>query len=475
MASPAPGARPTVVRYRVLGFACALSMITYLDRACFGAAAPLIAADLGLTDASQLKWAMTMFAIAYAAFEVPAGALGDRIGPRGMLIRIVLWWSACTALTGLVGLRVGTLMLGGLGTLVVLRFLFGAGEAGAYPNITRALHNWFPARRWELAQGLVFMSGRLMGGLTPLFWAILVGGTATSAPLMGWRAAFALFGGIGVAWAVAFALQFRNRPDDHPGVNEAERALIGSEWRPAAAHSAVPWRALLTSRSLWALCVMYFCANYAWAFNITYLPSYIQERFDIGTGDRVGAIYKGAPLWVGAIGCLLGGLVIDLLARACGDRRRARRVLGVSALATGAACWWGAIRASDVHQFCLLISLAAFCIDLTLGSAWATCQDLGREHAAVAAACMNTIGTLGSALAAWLTATLVEQSLAARALAQQLPIAKLAEADRHLAVLDGYGSAFATYVGVFLVASSCWFLIDPSRPISAGDARDPGA
>ena len=142
---------------------------------------------------------------------------------RTMLMRIVLWWSACTALTGMVGLRVGATALGGLGTLVALRFLFGAGEAGAYPNITRALHNWFPSRSWETAQGLVFMSGRLMGGVTPLIWAILVGGTAASAPLMGWRGAFLLFGLVGVVWAVAFALWFRDRPEDHPDVNAAER------------------------------------------------------------------------------------------------------------------------------------------------------------------------------------------------------------------------------------------------------------
>ena len=121
-----------------------------------------------------------------------------------------------------------------------MRFLFGAGEAGAYPNITRALHNWFPARSWEMAQGLVFMSGRLIGGLTPLILAILVGGTATSAPLMGWRSAFLLFGMIGLVWCLAFGLWFRDRPDDHPGVNAAERDLIGSEWNASSTHSHRP-------------------------------------------------------------------------------------------------------------------------------------------------------------------------------------------------------------------------------------------
>ncbi|WP_435020772.1 MFS transporter [Tundrisphaera sp. TA3] len=461
---------PTRVRYRVLGFACTLSMITYLDRACFGAAAPSIASDLGLADVSQLKWAITCFAIAYAAFEIPAGALGDRLGPRRMLIRIVAWWSVCTALTALVGLRVGGTLVGGLGALIVLRFLFGAGEAGAYPNITRALYNWIPARDWEMSQGLVFMSGRLMGGLTPLVWAILVGGTATSAPLMGWRTAFVLFGLIGLAWTVAFAAFFRDRPEDHPGVNPAERKLIGSEGKGSHGHaSGVPWRALLRSRSLWALCLMYFLVNYAWAFNLTYLPTYLQERFAIAPGDKVGAIYKGAPLWVGAAGCFLGGLCVNGLARLLGDRRRARRTLAITTLGTGALCWWGALHATDVHTFCLLISLAAFGIDLTLGSAWATCQDLGREHAAVTAACMNTIGTLGTALAGWLTGSLVERSLAARAISE----GTISAAGRRLAVLSGYESAFATYIAAFLLAALCWALIDPSRPIASGELPPP--
>jgi len=460
MSAPSP-ARPSRVRYGVLAMVCALSMITYIDRACFGVAAPSIAAELGLTDVSELKWAMTAFAIAYAVFEIPAGALGDRMGPRALLLRIVLWWSACTALTGVVGLRVGGVALGGLGTLVTLRFLFGAGEAGAYPNITRALHNWLPTRSWETAQGMVFMSGRLMGGLTPLLWAFLVGGAAGSTGFVTWRGAFILFGGLGVVWALVFALWFRDRPDDHPKVNAAERALIASEWRGRGSHSAVPWRALATSRSLWALCVMYCSVNYAWAFNMTYLPAYIQERFMLAEGDKLGALYKGMPLWVGAAGCLLGGLSVNGLARILDDRRLARRTLGVVALSAGAACWWGAVRAENIHQFCILISLAAFTIDLTLGAAWATCQDLGREHAAVTAACMNTIGTLGSALAGWLTGTLVERSLAA---AVQVGGA-LSASEKRLAVLSGYDAAFATYIAVFILAAACWLLIDPRKPI----------
>lgn len=460
---------PTRVRYRVLALVCGLSMITYLDRVCFGAAAPAIAADLNLANVAELKWAFTAFAIAYAIFEVPTGWWGDRIGPRGMLIRIVIWWSVCTALTGIVGWKWGSVTFGGLGTLIALRFLFGAGEAGAYPNITRALYNWFPRAQWETAQGMVWMTGRLTGGLTPLIWAILVSGTAITPALMNWRGAFLFFGAIGLVWCLAFALLFRNRPQDHPRVNQAERDEIDSHELQARTgeHASVPWRRLLTNRSLWALCVMYSLVNYGWAFNITYLPSFLEQRFGIAGDNLWGAIYKGAPLWVGAIGCLAGGSVVSYFSRWLGSRERGRQALGVTALVLCALCWLVARQADNVHLFCISVAMAAFFIDLTLGATWATCQDLGRQHTAVVAGCMNTIGTLGAALAGWLTGTLVQRSLTQQAAVQHVELSELPFQLQHTALIDGYRFVFLTYMTVYFVAAGCWLLIDSRKPISS--------
>src|SRR5262245_26119208 len=259
---------PTRVRFGVLGFACSLSMITYLDRVCFGTAATAIISALSLESDAEFTWFWWAFAFSYAVFEVPTGWLGDVFGPRKTLIRIVLWWSVFTVLTGLVGLTVGSAALGGFWTMLVIRFLFGMGEAGAYPNITRALHNWFPYHERAFAQGAIWMSGRLMGGLTPLVWWLV-----TEVAGMSWRDAFFLFGGLGVVWCVAFAAWFRNRPEENPAVNAAERALINEGRRDTeAAHASVPWGKLLRSSNLWFLCMMYFCAAYGWYFNITLLP-----------------------------------------------------------------------------------------------------------------------------------------------------------------------------------------------------------
>src|SRR6516164_1015575 len=172
-ATPTSGLEtPTRVRYGVLGFAAALSMITYLDRVCFGTVAPYVQAEFRLSD-SQLGWLFTSFALAYAAFEVPTGWLGDAFGARKTLIRIVLWWSIFTALTGMIHPSAAFPMLS-FAALLGVRFLFGVGEAGAYPNISCAFSHWFPFGERGRAQGSVWMAGRFGGGITPFVVLALI-------------------------------------------------------------------------------------------------------------------------------------------------------------------------------------------------------------------------------------------------------------------------------------------------------------
>lgn len=469
--TPLGEAQPTTVRYGVLALACGLSMITYLDRACFGAAAPKLAEDLSLGGVKDMGIAFTAFSIAYAAFEIPAGWLGDRWGPRGTLIRIVIWWSVCTALTAIVGLKVGAMTIGGLGLLVVLRFLFGAGEAGAYPNIARVLHNWFPSHQWETVQGMIWMSGRLAGGITPLVWAILVSGLGDMPPLVSsWRWAFVVFGVIGLLWCAAFAWVFRNHPHEHPGVNAAEANFIGHAEDSGSHSHAMPWMALFTNRSVMALCLMYSLVNYGWIFNLTYLVGYLKERFAVADNDITGAILKGSPLWVGALGCVVGALLVNLVAKSVGDRRRGRQIVGFFAMLMCAGCWVGAQYANSLYLFCMFISLAAFGVDMTLGAVWATCQDIGGKYTGVTAAYMNTVGTLGSALASWLTGEMVKWNVAATATKEGLTVAELSKDVARQASLDGYQNVFMTYAAVYLVAAVCWLLIDASKKIGRSES-----
>src|SRR5215472_1144206 len=225
MTSPAP----TRVRYVVVAYAMLLAIIQYTDRVCISQAAPSMMRDLHLSKV-EMGWALSIFVWAYALFEVPGGWLGDRIGPRRVLMRIVLWWSFFTAATGWVWSAV---------SLIITRALFGAGEAGAFPNLTRVFTTWLPKEERERAQAFLWLAARWSGAFTPLIVAYLL-------ELMSWRRTFETFGVLGVIWAVAFFLWFRDDPRTHPSVNEAELALMPKP-HESAIGGQTPWGKILGS------------------------------------------------------------------------------------------------------------------------------------------------------------------------------------------------------------------------------------
>jgi ACS family glucarate transporter-like MFS transporter len=456
---------PTNIRYRVLLLACTLSMLTYLDRACFGAAAPTMVAEFGLNSVADLRWAITAFAIAYGLFEIPSGWWGDRFGVRKVLLRIVLWWSFFTVLTGLVGYTVAGYVLGGVVTLAVIRFLFGMGEAGAYPNIARALHNWFPVTERGRAQGFVWMSGRLMGGLTPLIWTLLVSGTAYTVPLINWRMAFLLFGLLGVVWCIVFAFTFRNRPDEHPKVNEAERELIASNHHETNAHEAIPWSKILFNRNLVFLYLMYFGITYGWYFNMTYLPSCLETRYGVESTSVFGAILKGGPLWLGAVGCIVGGILTDRLLRNGRSLRWARRGPGLIGLVCCAFCYLIAAYMPDALSFAVMISLAAFFNDLVIGGAWSTCQDIGGKYTGIVGGCMNTAASAGAAVAGWISGKVLDMYLQRSADSLDTSVKELPKPERVEALVLGYQTNLLLFAVITLGAALCWCFADADRRV----------
>ena len=457
------------VRLGVLGFASALSMITYLDRVSIASAAPFIVSELNLTSVADLKWAFAAFAFAYAVFEIPSGWLGDVFGPRLALIRIVLWWSLFTALTAVVGISLGGISLG-LGFLILARFLFGMGEAGAYPNITRALHNWFPLAERGIAQGTVWFSGKLMGGLTPLIWALLVTGISLpwleTQAIATWRGSFLLFGTLGIVWCALFAVWFRDRPEEKSGVNLAERTLIrtgGAESQHAP--RSVPWGPILKSRTLRFLCLMYSCQAYGWYFNITYLPQFLEQQYGVAPSSFVGAIYKGGPLWMGAIGSLAGGFLTDWFIRRTGNRKLGRRIAGFIGHGICVVCFLLCPLAPSAFWFFIAVSLAALFTDLTVASSWAICQDIGRRYAAIVGGVMNTCAGLSGALAGWLTGYVLEKTLGRHAAELHVAVAQLSPAQTAAGLLDGYHLNFVLFAAAYVVALFCWFKIDATQPI----------
>jgi MFS family permease len=476
-------ARPTRVRYGVLGFACALSMITYLDRVCFGTVAPYIQREFGLSDSGK-GLLFTAFALAYAVFEVPSGWLGDVFGPRRTLIRIVLWWSFFTALTGLIFPISGWASLAFF-AMAGVRFLFGMGEAGAYPNIARAFHNWFPFRERGSAQGTVWMAGRFAGGVTPLIVTALIitvtepGGHQE----VHWRHTFWIFGVIGVAWCLLFWWWFRDRPEQNPSVNAAELALIqGDEGPPEAAHARVPWGKLLANRNLWVLCLMYFCASYGWYFNITYLPGFLERVYGITKGANWSAdfwrfsLMAGAPLLFGSVACLVGGVLTDQFIRRTGNRKWGRRLFGVIGHGVCAVCYFLSLYAANPWWFVLAIGLASFWNDITMGSAWASCQDIGGKYSGIVSGAMNTVGNLGGAAAGFVTGWILDL------FATPLPQAQAAvTGGLYLAgppkepLFFGWHVNFVSFAAVYVMAAILWLFFDATKKVVPDEHAAPEA
>jgi len=381
--------RGSRVRYRVLWMAFLLALITFLDRVCISFAAPRMMDDLGLTM-FQMSLVFGAFTLAYSLFEVPSGWLGDVLGPRRVLTRIVLWWSAFTMLTGTAQ---------GMLSLLAIRFLFGAGEAGAFPNAVRSFSQWFPARERGKANGVLFFGSRLGGALTaPLALALIQG--------WGWRASFVAFGSIGVVWALVWYSTYRDRPAEHPDVDGAELAWITQDG-PAAAHAvATPWAALLSSPNLYAICAMYFALGYGLYFYFTWLPTYLTR--ELGFSMATGGFFAALPFLLAGAANLAGGWYTDHLARTRG-LRTARCTLGSLSFATCAALLLASTVIPSPVVKALLLALALASADFALSACWAVCLDVGATHAGVVTGFMNTSGNLGGLIGPLVVGLMVER------------------------------------------------------------------
>jgi MFS transporter, ACS family, glucarate transporter len=381
--------RPTRVRYIVLAFTVAVYMITYMDRVVISNAAPVIQKEFGFSLIT-MGWILASFRWAYALFQIPGGWLGDRIGPRRALALIVVWWSAFTSFTAFAW---------SAASMIVVRFLFGIGEAGAFPIATRSLSRWMLPGERGFAQGVTHAGSRLGAAMTPplVVWIIT---------RYNWRAAFITFGLMGILWAGAWLFYYRDTPDEHAGVNDAERALIRTSGSQRLVGAAVPWRKILSSSGLWYLAAMYFCYNYCLSTYLDWFPTYLHQyrNYDL---KRMG-LYASLPLLAGTVGDLAGGWLSDILLRANSDVKQSRRVVGVAGFLLASA---GIIPATLTHdpQTCVVWScIAFFGLEITVGVSWAIPLDIGGDCAGSVSSVMNMCGNIGGAISPAALAYLVK-------------------------------------------------------------------
>jgi len=412
------------VRYFVLAMLVLLSVITYLDRICIGVAGSEIQKDLGISEQGW-GWVLGAFLLAYGLFEIPTGAMGDSLGQRKVLTRIVLWWSAFTALTPLAR---------NFYALVATRFLFGAGEAGAYPNASGCISRWFPPAERARAQGLVWGASRLGGALTPLVVVPLMN-------RLGWQACFWLFGSLGLVWAAVWAWWYRDDPTQHAAVREEELAEIKLIHAPTS-HSGVPWATLFASRQLWLIVAMYWFYVFGFIFYMFWFPKFLVQGRGLKQDEM--AICVALMFSMGAIGNLAGGWASDRLSKRFG-LAIGRKVIGVSCLAISGLLLFAAALTPGKYVVAGLMIMSFGIADGMLPCSWAICLDVGRRYSGAVSGAMNSAGQAAGYICTVLYGYLVQRY--------------------------GYDTPLLFLAPNLLISAAIFAMIDPTKPV-VGDSSD---
>ncbi len=353
-----------------------ITLLLYIDRVCISSAKGVIANDLSLTD-PQMGWVLAAFALGYALFQVPGGALGDKFGVRKVMTAIMFIWSIFTALTG---------MAWNYLSILFFRFVFGAGEAGAFPNFSRAAFSWVPLKERGAFQGINFSGSRLGAAFALPLVAYLI-------ESWGWRNVFYFFGLIGIAAAVIFYLLFRNKPEEHSGIPKEERGFIKANRQAQQSGAGISLSKMLKSGNVWLAMVQYVGSNFIFFFMLTWLFPYIKERYQLDLVTT--GFYAMLPLLAGALGNWISGFMVDYIFMR--DKwklsRRVPAIVGFALVVTGIL---SSLYMTSALGAVLCLSIAIFGADMTLSPSWSFCMDIGKENSGKVSGMMNMAGNLGS-------------------------------------------------------------------------------
>jgi len=351
---------------KVLFIICLMYLILYVDRVNISTAAPLIKADLQLTN-TQLGLAFSAFAYPYALFQLVGGYFGDKFGPRLTLCVCSLIVCVATAATG---------MVGGFASLFATRLALGIGEGATFPTATRAMSVWTPERSWGFAQGITHSSARIGNAVTPPLVAVLI-------TYLSWRGSFIVLAMLSLVWVLVWMWYFRDVPAAPPLTTEELAALPVSSRRGAM--EPVPWLKLF--RRMLPVTAVDFCYGWTlWLF-LSWVPSFFYQNYHQNLMQT--ALYSATVFLAGVIGDTLGGVVSDRILHRTGNRNAARRNVIVAGLLGGFLFLMPVMLISDVNVAAISLAAAFFCVELVVAPIWAVPMDIAPKYSGSASGMMN--------------------------------------------------------------------------------------
>jgi ACS family glucarate transporter-like MFS transporter len=423
-------------RQMLIGLLFLHTVNTFMDRICISTASDLIMSDLKISS-QMMGYIFAIFAVSYALFQVPAGWFADTYGPKKALLIVVGFWSSFTALTGAAWNTM---------SMLVIRFFFGAGEAGAFPGATRAVFNWVPAKERGLANGVFHSGGRVGAALSLFLMPMLI-------RLVGWRWTFVFNAAIGFVWAVVWLVWFRDYPKDHPKVNDAERHYIESGIQDdLTVDEKIPFGLIITSPNMLLAMLQYIASNMTFFISLSWLFPYMRSQWGEGA-----EIYTPIPVILGMIAhWTAGGLITYLYNK--GYHVGSRRVPAIIGFSMGVIGLIITTQMTDSTPlaFILSFSIAIFGVEMTIAPSWTFCMDIGGQKSGAVSGTMNMLGNLGSAASAIIFPFFVAN----------ITVPFFAEQ-------TGNANSFFIFAALLnLVAIVCWFLMNPRKRLDTSISNE---
>ena len=411
-------------RFLIVSATFSLSLLLYIDRTCISAAKDSVTSELGLSN-EQWSWVLASFAFGYALFQTPGGAMADRLGGRIVLTTVVAVWSVFTGLTAFAW---------NFTSMLIVRFLFGAGEAGAFPGMAKVVYSWIPVQERGLVKGINF-SGSRIGA------AVAMPGIAWMISALGWHKSFLILMVVGFAWSAFWWFWFRDDPKEQSGISNRELDYILANRQDASAVSAPPEpmsvKSLVKSGNLWLMMIQYFGSNFTFFFSLSWLYPYVKGKYHLEAVDA--GFYAMAPLLGGAAGNIISGWMVDALYRR-GHTSLSRKIPAIIGFSLAAIGMVMSLNQATAGGAVFWLTIAIFGADMTLSPSWSFCIDIGGKHAGAVSGTMNMAGNIGAAITA-------------------LAFAYLPESAR------GNVSFFYTAATLSVVAIICWLLANPTAKI----------